>query len=494
MKINAGEFLTRRAMLSPDKPGLSCGGRRYTFSDLNRRANRLAHAMEKLGVRPGDRVGFVGENGAEHFDLFFGLGKIGGILVTINYRLSPSEVAAIIRDSGIKVLVHGPGFKDLVEEACEDAPSLEKVVTGEGGYDGMLADADEGEPMIEASGDDGLTILYSGWTAGRPRGVLLTHSNLFWTAVTATATLTELGPRFLLALPLFHIGGLGWLSFFMHRGLYCVLMPKFEADGFLRLIRDESVNSFGAVPTMLHFLKESPGFGKCDFTDVKSILAYGQATPVELISEYAGHDIRVRQLYGLTESAGPCLVIDGDHAVSKAGSCGLPFFHTRVKLVDELGRDVPPGEVGEVIIQGGHVMKCYWNQPEATDDVLRGGWLYTGDLARQDGDGFFYIVDRKKELIISGGENISPAEIESVIFDHPGVADVAVIGFPDPVWGELPRAIVVKRKRAPDLAAEEIIEFCQTRIASFKVPREIEFADSLPRTSTGKMEKRRLRD
>jgi acyl-CoA synthetase (AMP-forming)/AMP-acid ligase II len=496
MKINVGHFLAHRALLHPHRVGLVCEGRQWTFRELNLRANRLAHAMEKLGIRPGDRVGIVAANGVEHFDLFFGLGKTGGIFVPINYRLAAPELCKVLTDSGVRVLVYGPEFRELVEEGRKNAPPLQLVATGDdgrGSYEDLLAQAAEREPMSEGDNDDAVAIVYTAWPLGRPRGVMLTHWNFFWVAATSMELLAQLGPDFLLALPMYHIGALAWLPMFMHLATRCVLMPRFEPDHFLELVAKEGVTSFGAVPTMLHLIKDSPRFAPGRFATVNNILAYGQAVSLELIEEYASANIRIRQLYGLTESCGPALVLDCEHALAKAGSVGLPFFHTRVKLVQDNGLSVPVGTVGEVIIRAGHVMKGYWNQPEPTANALRDGWLYTGDLARQDEDGYFYIVDRKKELVISGGENIAPAEVESVIMEHPAVTDVAVIGFPDRVWGELVKAVVVKKPQY-DLTAQEIKDWCRGKIGSYKIPREVVFADAMPRTLTGKMEKRKLRD
>ncbi|HUT54687.1 MAG TPA: AMP-binding protein [bacterium] len=498
MRINTGRFLYRRAMLSPRQVGLCAEGREWSYAELNRRANRLAHSMARLGVRPGDRVGMLAQNGVEHFDLFFGLGKMGAILVPINWRLTASELAGIIVDSGIRVLVHDPRYEEVVQEAKKRAPMFEQVRTGAGGgpnqsYADMLSVARDTEPAVSAGDGDEAVIIYAGWSGGRPRGVMLTHANFFWASVTAIATINEPGAVFLLALPFYHIGGLGWLPIFMHLGIRCVLMPSFDAGEFLALIGKEGVTSFGAVPTMLHFLKESPEFARTDFSRLRNVLAYGSAVPVDLIEDYARSGVKIRQLYGLTESTGPALVIDGEHALIKAGSCGLPFFHTRVKLVDDIGMETSPGAIGEVIVSAGHVMKGYWDQPEATTNALRGGWLYTGDLGKQDEDEYFYIVDRKKDMIISGGENVYPAEVESAIVDHPAVMDVAVIGAKDKIWGEMVKAVIVKKK-GRDLTEKELTEWLKGKIAPFKIPRIVSFAESMPRTLTGKMEKRRLRE
>jgi acyl-CoA synthetase (AMP-forming)/AMP-acid ligase II len=485
-------------MLSPNKIGLCCEGKEYTFAELNRRANRLAHAMAGLGVRPGDRVGVMAPNGVEHFDLFFGLGKMGAILVPVNWRLTGAELSGIIGDSGIRALVYDSRFAQAVEAAKKKTPPFIEVMTGAGSgpgvfYEDMLVKARNSEPALQAGDDDEAVILYAGWSGGRPRGVMLTHANFFWASVTAIATINEPGAVFLLALPFYHIGGLAWLPIFMHLGIRCVLMPGFDADRFLSIINGDAITAFGAVPTMLHFLKESPEFARTDFSRLGNVLAYGSATPVDLIEDYAGFGVKVRQLYGLTESTGPALVIDGEHALVKAGSCGLPFFHTQVKLVDELGMDTAPGAIGEVVVQAGHVMKGYFNQPEATSNALRGGWLYTGDMAKQDEDEYFYIVDRKKDMIISGGENVYPAEVESAIIEHPAVMDVAVIGSKDRVWGELVKAVVLKKK-GQDLTEKELISWLKGKISPFKIPKIVSFVESMPRTLTGKMEKRKLRE
>ncbi len=497
MNVNAGRFLTKRAMLNPGTVGLVAEGKRYTFHELNKRANRMAHVTDGLGVRPGDRVCVVALNGVEHYDLFFGLGKNGGILVPVNHRLSSAELRDVIEDAGPRVVVYGPEFDGLIDSIRDEVPPFRAVRIGEGrgkdpSYEDLMSRAKDFEPMVEGGNDDELVIIYTGWVAGKPRGVMLTHENFLWASITMSATLNRLGPSFLLPLPFFHIGALGWLPFFMHRGISCVLPRKFNPHRFVELVNEEGVNSFGVVPTMLFFIKETGIFKEKGMDRVENILSYGSATPSDLIREYAGHGIRVRQLYGLTESSGPVLVIDGEYALEKMGSCGLPFFHTEVRLVDDNGLDVPVNQVGEVIIRAGHVMKGYWDKPEATADAVRDGWLYTGDLARTDSDGFFYIVDRKKQLIITGGENVSPSEIEAAIVEHPEVVDAAVVGKPDPIWGERAEAYVMK-KPGSGLTEEEVINWCAQRIARYKRPRKVEFVREIPRTLTGKLEKRRIK-
>jgi fatty-acyl-CoA synthase len=498
MSINIGTFLTKRAMLSPDQVGLVAGEKRYTFAELNRRANRLAHAMARLGVGPGDRVGVLALNEPEYYDLMFGLGKIGAVLTPINYRMAPPEIAYVLADCGAKVLVFSREYAEIVNTIKDEIPARVRVAlmpdppAGALAYEALLAAESDHEPQIVGGDDDVLTILYTSGTTGRPKGAMLTHNNYYCTSVSMITTLGFTGDVFLVVLPLFHIGALAGLPMFVHLGQRCVLMRSFDPKRMLELIRDERVTGFGSVPALLMFLKLVPEFKKYDFSSIKIILVYAAPVPVTLIQEYAAAGIEVRQLYGLTECTGPAAVIDSIHAISKAGSTGLPMFHTDLRLVDGNGREVAPGELGEVQLHSGNVMKGYWNRPDDTADSIVGGWLATGDLAKRDAEGFLYILDRKKDMIISGGENIYPAEIEDSLLRHPKIADVGVIGYPDPKWGEAVKAIVVLKK-GEQLTAEELIAWCQGKVGKYKIPKQVVFAPAIPRTPTGKILKRELR-
>ena len=498
MQINLGGFLAKRAYLSPNQEGLVGEKVRRTFSQLNARANRLAHALRALGVGHGDRVALLALNEPEYYDLFFGLGKIGAVLVPINYRLAGPEMAYILNDCGARVFVFGKEYLEIVNSFRTEIPAEHLITIGDTtpawakSYEALLAKQTEAEPELAGGDDDTLTVLYTSGTTGRPKGAMLTHANYFWTSTTMLATLGHTGDTFLVALPLFHIGALAGVPMFVHFGQRAVLLRSFDAKRFLELIQEEKVTGFGSVPQLLMFLKLIPGFDKSMFKTVKIILVYAAPVPVALIKEYAEVGIEVRQLYGLTECTGPATVIDSEHAITKAGSCGLPFFHTDLKVVRDDGSEAGPEELGEVLLRSGNVMKGYLNKPEATAEAVVDGWLHTGDVAKQDEEGFLYIMDRKKDMIISGGENIYPAEIEDVIFKHPQVADVGVIGYPDPKWGEAVKAIVV-RKPGAALTEAELIAWCKDRIGKFKIPRQVIFADAIPRTPTGKILKRELR-
>jgi fatty-acyl-CoA synthase len=499
MKTNIGHFMTRRALLTPNREGLVCDAVRRTYGQLNERANRIANAMRALGVGHGDRVAILALNEPEYFDLLFGLGKIGAILVPVNYRLAAPEVQYILVDSGAKVVFYGPEYAGIIDSIRKDVPAKNFVVLADDvpdwstPYNTLLGNASAEEPEIQGGDDDTLTILYTSGTTGRPKGAELTHSYYFWSAVNCMATLgVAIGDTPLIALPMFHIGALAGPPWFVYQGARTILMRTLDPKRFLELLGEEKVTGFGSVPVLLEFLKFVPNFEQYDWSSVRVILVYAAPVPVTLLKEYAAAGIEVRQLYGLTE-CNTASVLSPEDALSKAGSCGRPFFHTEVRIVDEHDRDVEPEQKGEVLLRAPNVMKGYWNRPADTAAALRDGWLYTGDIARTDRDGYMYIMDRKKDMIISGGENIYPAEIEDSLLANPKIADVAVIGYPHETWGEAVKAIVV-RKQGEELTEEELFQWCQGRIGKFKIPKKVVFVESIPRTPTGKILKRVLRE
>ncbi|MCG6911378.1 MAG: long-chain fatty acid--CoA ligase [Deltaproteobacteria bacterium] len=498
MKINIGDFLTRRSRITPGREGLVCEDVRRTYQDLNDRANRLANAMTALGIGHGDRIGILAFNEPEYYDMYFGLGKIGAILVPVNYRLAGPEIQYILSDSDSKVLVFGPEYAEVVDSIRSDIPTKDFIAISENppdwakSYETLIGDAPDGEPQIVGGDDDTLTILYTSGTTGRPKGAELTHAYYYWNSVNLMCTLgLDIGNTSLIALPLFHIGALAGPPWVVHSGGKVVLLRTLDPQRFLELIEEEKVSGFGSVPQLLDFLKLVPDFEKYDWSSVKTILVYAAPVPVTLIKEYQASGIEVRQLYGLTE-CNTGTVLDSENAIEKVGSCGRPFFHTEVRVVDYNGQDLPPGEKGEVLLRAPNMMKGYLNRPEETDDAIKDGWLHTGDVAKMDADGFLYILDRKKDMIISGGENIYPAEIEDALLNHPKVVDVGVIGYPHEKWGEAVKAIVVVQA-GQTLTEEELIEWCQGKIGKFKIPKSVVVTDALPRTPTGKILKTELR-
>lgn len=498
MAINIGEFLTKRALLSPRREGLVCNDLRMNFEQMNKRANQLAAAMARLGVGKGDRVALLALNEPEYYDMLFGMGKIGAVLVPINYRLAAPEVSFILSDSGAKALVFSKEYVEVVNTVRQEARGLKLAAIMDNppewaaSYKKLLDLESDQEPKLQGGGDDTLVIMYTSGTTGRPKGAMLTHNNFYCTSVSLHVTLGYTGEIFLIPLPLFHIGALGGVPMFIHLGQKSVLLRSFDPKRMLELIQEEKITGFGTVPAMLMFLKLVPNFEKYSFASVKIILVYAAPVPVSLIKEYAAAGIEIQQLYGLTECTGPASLIDPEHAIVKAGSCGLPIFHSEIRLADDQGKEVGPEQLGEVLIRSENVMKGYWNRPDETSRSIIDGWLCTGDLAKKDQDGFLYILDRKKDMIISGGENIYPAEIEDLLLTNPQVADAAVIGYPDPKWGEAVKAIVVI-KPGQQLSEQDLIAWCQGRIGKYKIPKKVLFVANIPRTPTGKILKRELR-
>ena len=499
MKMNIGAFLTKRAALSPKKEALVLGDARYNYTELNQRCNQFANSISQLGIGYGDRVAILALNEPEFFDLYFGLGKIGAVMVPINHRLAGPEIQYILNDCQASVLIFGEEFAPVVESIKDDIPCEHLLAIMDSPpayakpYKDLTAGASDKEPEITCGDDDTLTILYTSGTTGRPKGAELTHNGYFGTSTTLRATFGDIGEVLLMPLPLFHIGALAPVPMCVHFGMKMVFQRAFDPKNFLELLGREKITWFGSVPAILMFLRQIPGFEKYDWHTVKMALVYAAPVPVTLIKEYAASGIEIRQLYGMTECTGPATVIDSENAIEKAGSCGPPFFHNEIRIVDLEGNDVGPNEMGEVLIAGTNLMKGYWNKPEATAETLKDGWLYSGDMGKMDEDGFLYIMDRKKDMIISGGENIYPAEIEDVLLGNPKIGDAAVIGYEDEKWGESIKAVVVL-KEGEALTEPELIEWCQGKIGKFKIPKQVVFTDQIPRTPTGKILKRILRE
>ena len=503
MQHNIGLFLAKRAHLSPALEGVvdPASGRRFGYAALNARANRTAHALARLGVRPGDRVALLAFNCPEFFESFFAIAKIGGVVVPLNVRLAADELAYILEDSGAETLVYGEEFRPLAAALHARAADLEvrhwiHVAEGEADsfaldYAALQAAEHEGEPPVGAAGDDNLYIMYTSGTTGRPKGAVHTHDSAMWACVTLNATADmRLKDRYLVALPAYHVGALSPLTANVHRGVTNVLMRRFDPGLAWRLIGEERIDNMIAVPVMLNFMHQAPEADRADTSRLRWIMCGGAPVPITTVADYARRGINVVEVYGMTECCGPACVIDPEDAPARPGSTGKPFFHTEARIVDRQGRDVAPGEPGEIVLRGRHNMKEYWRNPEATAEALRGGWLHTGDVATMDSEGFLRIEDRVKDMIIAGGENVYPAEVENAVLSHPAVREVAVIGQPSARWGEVPVAIVVARGA---LAPEEVVAHCAARLARFKLPKAVELIDEIPRNPSGKALKHVLR-
>ena len=506
MKNNIGLLLSKRALINPDREAFvdSKSGLRLTFEQLNNRCNSLANALVKLGIEPGDRVALALMNSVEFLEAYFAVAKIGGIVVPLNWRLVSDELEFILKDSGSETLIFGEEFVGMIADLHSrgdktDVKNWLQVSADNNNsnfakdYEGFRNQESNTEPEIRAKEDDLLYIMYTSGTTGLPKGVVHSHNTSIWALITFIAS-TDLrgGDRYLVALPLFHVGSLIPATLNIYWGVTSVIMREFDPVRAWDLIQEEKITCSLLVPAMLNFMSQVPDITHYDYSSLRWIQSGAAPLPVNIIQKYADLDIGIHQIYGLTECCGPACVISAENALKKIGSTGRPFFHTEGKVVDDNGVTCLPGEQGEVWLKGKHIMLEYWNRPDATAETITAdGWLRTGDVAAIDEEGFIYIQDRIKDMIISGGENVYPAEIENVILALAGVTEVAVIGQPSEKWGESPFAIVVKNDNA--LAERDVLDHCDGKLARFKLPKGAAFIDVIPRNANGKVLKRELR-
>lgn len=500
------DWIKRHAERTPDKLALvdAATGRQFTYAQFNERANRLADAMRRrLGLRRGDRISILAQNSSDYFEVLFACSKIGVILNTLNWRLAAPELAYIVADCTPRVLFYELQFAEVVQALSDEAPWEQVVVMGETEsdaawtYERLLASG-SADPVDtpRLHYDDTWAIIYTSGTTGRPKGAQVTYGNFFYNAVgMGQAIGLTAADVNLNVLPTFHIGGLGLYACpTLHAGGTVVIMRAFEPAEFLRLMAQWRVSVVLLVPAIYLMLAQYPDFDAADLSGVRSWASGGSSLPPALVHQFAAKGIIIQQGFGMTETGPTVFIIDEANAVRKAGSVGKPVLHTEVRIVSRAGEVLGPDEVGELCIRGGNVTSGYWNRPEATAEALVDGWLHSGDAARYDEEGFYTIVDRWKDMFISGGENVYPAEVENVIYDHPAVAEVAVIGVPHPKWQEVGRAIVVP-KADHEVTEAEIIAFCHSKLARYKIPRSVIFVERpLPRTAAGKVLKRELRE
>jgi fatty-acyl-CoA synthase len=497
-----GDVLGERARLSPDKTALVFvpTGQRFTYRELDERARRCAAAWEALGLVKGDRIGLLAHNRPEFLDAFFAAGKSGVILVPLSTRLTAHELAPIVRDAGLRAFVYDGAFAAVVEElralvAVErwlalDAPAH----SSDARLADLLSRTPDPGPLTPVSPEDIYCLLYTSGTTGKPKGVMLPHRMIAWNAYNTVIGWQlreeDVSPIFT---PLYHAGGLGaFLLPVFAIGGTIVVHAGFDPTEIWHTIERERCTVVLGVPTIWKLLMESSGFASADLSHVRWLASGGAPLPLYIIEAYQRRGVVFRQGYGLTEVGVNCFAMSNEDSVRKKGSIGRPFMFTRARLIDDTGRDVPVGEVGELLLAGPHVCAGYWNNPEATAAALDAdGFFHTGDLARCDEDGFFFIAGRKKDMLISGGVNVYPAEIEGELLLHPAVADAAVVGVPDKSWGEVGVAFVVLRPNQT-ATGEMLAGFLAATLARYKIPKEFLFIEALPRTAYGKVVKREL--
>ncbi len=498
-----GSWLTRRELLAPGKEAVVDGRRRLNYQQLNRRINRLSNALQGLGLQFGDRISILSYNCLEFVEVIMAAAKLGLILVPLNWRLTPAELTFNLNDSGAETLFFDSDLAELVKGITNQTPLKQFIVFGDKkmlearAYEPLLAGHSESEPEVENQPDLDTPhiIMYTAGTTGKPKGAVLSQGASFWNVLNLNAALDfTSSDRNLLVLPMFHIGGIGLFTLpMLYDGGTVVIQRTFDPAKTLALLKEERITLFFGVPAIFLALIQHPEFNADAFKKVRLVMSGGAPLPISLVKQYHETGIVLQQGFGMSEAAPSIATLDKSLALEKAGSIGRALMHLEAQVVDDDMHDVSTGDVGELVIRGPNLLQGYWNRPEVTKEVFTGGWFHTGDLARMDEDGELYIVDRKKDMFISGGENVYPAEVENAIYELPQISEAAVIGVEDDKWGEVGRAVVAL-KEGHSFTAEMIIDHLKGRLAKYKIPKSVVFVEQLPRNAAGKVLKTILRE
>lgn len=499
-----GTWVAKRAFLNHDHTAFVDGERRFTYAQFHERTDRLANGLVGLGVRKGDRVAALLANSVEFVEILTACAKLGAIMVPINYRLAAPEVGYILADSGADAFAFHPQLAELARGGlAEPGVRVRHRLTvgfepaeGELSYDALLAGGSQDPVSYQVSGSDVAFIMYTSGTTGRPKGAMLTHDNLLANIHNTLASQAGLSQSDVTVTvsPMFHIGGLLHTLPLLYLGGTNIILPAFEPVGTLKAMAENRVTVQFLVSAMWVALTQVPDFDSYDLSALRLTMGGGAPCPLTMIEFLSARGVPFSEGFGLTETSPLVCVLESKYTKERAGSVGRAAMHVDIRIVDDQDVDVPPGTVGELLVRGPNVFAGYWMKPEATAEACRGGWFHTGDLARADDDGFLTIVDRKKDMIITGGENVYPIEVEQVLFRHPGVLDAAVIGGADEKWGERVVAVVVADPGADsEPTTDELITFCRDRLAHFKCPKDVFLVEELPRNATGKLLKTELR-
>jgi fatty-acyl-CoA synthase len=503
-------LIARNARRGPDREAVVYGDTRLTYREFNARVNRLAHALMDMGVKKGEKVAALLFNCNQFLEAYLAMAKIGAVTVPLNFRLHPEEIAYIVNNADAVAFIMGETFVNTVRGIQKDLPKVrqyisvsEKPVEGMHHFESLLQKYPDDEPLVLVDEDDPLFIMYTAGTTGRPKGAVLTHKGqvILWTVATI-----EVGResgfgdmsiwRSCAAPPIFHIASFGTCLAYLLFGSTVILPSEvFNPVEILQLLEREKCDAVLLIPAMANFLLQMPNLDQYDTSNLKAWFSGASILNTDLrrrIMKAFPH-VKIFDCFGQTETNAMVSMLRASDAERKVASVGTALPFVEVRVVDDQDRDVPVGEVGEAVYRGPNIMKEYYNNPEATAAAFRNGWFHSGDAIRKDGEGFIYVVDRKTDMIVSGGENIYPAEIEEVLYKHPKILEAAVIGVRDEEWGESVKAIVVT-KPGETLTEEEVIDFCKGRLASYKKPRSVEFIDSLPRNPAMKVLKTVLRE
>ncbi len=501
VNITMASWVAGHAKRTPDKAALVFRGERISYAALAARVKQVAGGLRDAGVRKGDRVAALLLNCPEVIELLLACNELGAIFLPINFRLSAEEVTFILSDATPEVFAYHPMFESIAIKARSSARVHTWIRVGDaaGADERPYSSLFEGQPKTllpeELGIDDPAMMMYTSGTTGRPKGALLSHGNLLWNDVQVLLSVPAQDDDLnYCAAPLFHIGGLNVLTGPMiYRGGTTLIDEKFDPKATLETLASEKVTCSFMVPAMWGALAAVPDFDKYDLSALRYAIVGGAPCPLTVLEFYKKRGIRFQEGFGLTETSPIVCLLAAEDGIRKNGSVGHPAAHVQVRIVDAADNDVPEGEPGELIVRAPNVMLGYWNRPKETREALRGGWFHTGDLARRDEEGFLYIVDRKKDMVITGGENVYSAEVEQVLCRHPAVAEVSVIGVPDERWGEAVVAVVAPKSGEKSPTLDELIAFCEDKLAHYKQPRRVENVKALPRNATGKVLKNELR-
>jgi len=492
MGLNLASIVTENAGREPAAVAVRLGGLELTYGELDERSARLATLLREKGLERGDRVGVMLPNVLEFPISYYGVLRAGGVVVPMNVLLKRREIAFYLEDSGAKLLLAWHGFGEEARAGANDA-GAELIEVEPESFAALLGEREPTPELAETGENDTAVILYTSGTTGKPKGAELTHFNLHRNAEIASETTCEIKPGDVVlgSLPLFHsFGQTVSMNASIRVGATLTLLPKFDPGEALEIMQRDSVTHFYGVPTMYGALLHHPGREDYE-TSLRICITGGASMPVEVLRGFEeAFECELLEGYGLSETS-PVASSNHPGRPRKPGSIGTPLREVEMKVVDEDDNEVPQGEVGEIVIRGHNVMKGYWEKPEATEEAMRGGWFHSGDMARVDEEGYFFIVDRKKDLIIRGGYHVYPREVEEVLYEHPTIREATVLGVPHDQWGEEIGAAVVLHE-GEELAPEEVSEYVKERIAAYKYPRLVWFLDDLPKGPTGKILKREI--
>jgi fatty-acyl-CoA synthase len=494
--VNVGDWIRKWSQIAPKKTAIIDNGREFKYREVNERCNKVSHYLLKKGVGKGDRIAILSYNSHEFIEIYLAAAKIGAIFVPLNWRVAPNEILYILNDCSPKVLFFAGEYLDTVQLLRDNVEDIESYIAiGQGDSWAERYNQIESYPSKEPDGfvrpsfEDPQIILYTSGTTGTPKGVILSMRKTFFNALNADIFF-KLTPNdiFLVSRPLFHSGGLLINSTpAFYKGATVVYKKRFSPPEYLNTIEKYHITHIEPAATFLNFVLKECDLDQHDFSSLKSFFTGGERVAVTLLQEYHRRGLALSQLFGMTETS-TLTWLPTEYAYKKAGSVGKPVFHGDVAIINKEGQSISPGEVGEIRVRGPILMSGYWNRPEQTNEVIKNEWFCTGDLATYDEEGFIYMIDRAKDLYISGGENIHPTEIENLLLSNPTIYDVAVYGVPDEKWGEVGKASIIL-KEGMSVTVEEVMQFLKGKIGKFKIPKYFEFVEELPRTATGKIKR-----